>query len=255
VSHGSTDTARLGTFLLRRRIAEEVDEVVGPSGSAFAGRAEAGLLLRLLLPDDSYSNPIVLAIPPGGVVVGEPVADQLNAPLEALVVESLQLPGSKAPNLLGAIAPGASRLLGADRLKVLHLQPWAPEFLADCRQGDLARLEGLYREGRMAPQLDGRSAILVDDGLTSSLGVLAAVDSVRGAGAARVIFAAPLVSDPLRAELIREGVEVVRLAGDRIERAGIEHSLYGDEPVPSAVTALAILKRAARRVPGAWDHR
>jgi len=249
------DAGRMGTFALRRRLATQVDGLLGGSAALFGGRAEAGLQLRLLLPVAAYEKPFVLAIPPGGVIVAEPIADQLNAPLEALVVELLRLPGSALPVPLGAIASGARRLLDAAHLGALHVQPWAPGFLAECEQGDLAHLEGLYRDGRMAPDLAGRTAIVVDDGLTPSLGVLAAVDSARAGGATRVILVAPLVPDPVREQLIAAGVEVVRLAGDDEERSGLETALYGEEPPPSDRDALVVLRRAARRVPGAWLRR
>jgi len=186
------------------------------------------------------------------VIVAEPIADQLNAALEVVVVEMLQLPGATVGQPLGAIAPGARRLLPPDRLRALEVQPWAPAFLAGCEQGDLAHLEGVYRDGRMAPDLAGRTAIVVDDGLTPSLGVLAAVDSARAGGATRVILVAPLVPDPVREQLIAAGVEVVRLAGDDEERSGLETALYGEEPPPSDRDALVVLRRASRRVPGAW---
>jgi putative phosphoribosyl transferase len=155
---------------------------------------------------------------------------------------------------LGAIAPGARRLLPPDRLRALEVQPWAPAFLAGCEQGDLDRLESLYRGGRMAPDVAGLTAIVVDDGLTPSLGVLAALDSVRACRAGRLIYAAPLVPDPLREELLAAGVEVVRLAGDTQERTGLEAALYGDEAPPSDHAALAVLRRAAHRVPSAWNR-
>ncbi|HVD00588.1 MAG TPA: phosphoribosyltransferase family protein [Candidatus Dormibacteraeota bacterium] len=251
----SMDTARRGTFNLRRRMARQLVEVVGHRAPLFGGRADAGLQLRLMLPKQAYLRPVVLAIPPGGVVVAEPIADQLNAPLDVVVVELLQLPGSTVTNPMGAIAPGASRLLDPEALRDLSVQPWAPAFLAESEQDDLARLDGIYRNGRVALDLAGRSAIVVDDGLTPSLGLLAAMDSVRCATPARVILAAPLIADPVRRTLLEAGIEVVRLAGDDKERAGLGAFLYGEEQAPSEREALSILKRAARRVPGAWQRR
>jgi putative phosphoribosyl transferase len=248
------NTDRLGTFTLRRQIAGKVDAVLGSRAPLFAGRAAAGLQLRLQLPAGSYLKPVVMAIPPGGVMVAEPIADQLNALLDVVVIELLLLPGSTIPSPLGAIAPGARRLLGPEVLELLSVQPWAPGFLAECEQGDLARLDGIYRAGRTEVDLAGRTAIVVDDGLTPSLGLLAAVDSVRSAGAARVVVAAPLVSDPVRRQILDAGIEVVRLAGDDRERSGLETFLYGDEEAPGDQAALAILRRAARRVPGSWQR-
>jgi putative phosphoribosyl transferase len=246
------DTQSRGTFDLRRQIANRVDEVLGGRVPLFAGRSAAGLQLRLLLPADSYLKPVVLAIPPGGVAVAEPIADQLNAPLDVVVVELLRMPGATVLNTLGAIAPGARRLLDPAALKALSIQAWAPGFLAECEQGDLARLDGIYRAGRVALELEGRTAVIVDDGLTPSLGVLAAVDSVSSARPDRVIVAAPLVSNPLLEQLQDAGVRVVRLVGDDRERSGLESLLYGDEEPPSDQAALAVLRRASRRVPGAW---
>ncbi|HEY0781189.1 MAG TPA: phosphoribosyltransferase family protein [Thermoanaerobaculia bacterium] len=252
--NGAAQTARRGTFELRRMLAGRVDDLLGGSRPLLGGRAEAGLQLRLLLPADAYRKPVVLAIPPGGVLVAEPIADQLNAPLDVVVVEMLRLPGETVTSPLGAIAPGTRRLLGPEELRALSVQAWAPDFLAECEQDDLDRLENVYRSGRTSLDLAGRTAVVVDDGLTPSLGLLAALDSVRLSKPDRVIVVAPLVPDPLLRQLLDAGFEVVRLLGDEKERSGLSSLLYGDEPPPSDGVARAALVRAARRIPGSWQR-
>jgi len=157
----------------------------------FRDRGEAGA--RLADAVSGRTRPdraVVLAIPRGGVVVAVPVAEALDAPLDVVVPHKLGAPGN--PELaIGAIAPGV-RVLD-DRL--IGLLGVSEEYLDDevrRQEEEIGRRTHLYREGRDAPPLDGRDAVVVDDGVATGATAVAALRWARGQSAARVLFAAPV---------------------------------------------------------------
>ncbi len=137
---------------------------------------------------------MVLGLPRGGVPVAYEVARALGAPLDVIVVRKIGLPGQ--PELaIGAIASGgiAVREHAAERyIDALDL-PF--EQLASEEHAELERRERTYRPNAPPLQLDGQTALLVDDGLATGCTMLAAIRAARGAGAASVVVAAPIASD------------------------------------------------------------
>src|SRR5256714_15178008 len=171
----------------------------------FRDRTEAGPLLAAK-PAQSAQRPdvLVLALPRGGVPVAYEVARALGAPLDVYLVRKLGVPGHKEL-AMGAIATGGVRVLNEAVVGALHISPATIDAVAAAEQRELARRERLYRGTRPAPDVRGRTVILVDDGLATGATMPAAVAALRQQQPARIVVAVPIAApetcDELRAEV------------------------------------------------------
>lgn len=170
----------------------------------YAGRALARRLANLA----GRSDVMVLALPRGGTPVAYEVAKALHAPLDVLVVRKLGVPWN--PEFaMGAIASGGERLIDDMLVRELGISTRDVEEVASNEAYELERRERVYRGGRPAPDLRGRTVILVDDGLATGSTMRVAVRAARRQSPARVVVAAP-VAAPEACELLRgEADEVV----------------------------------------------
>jgi putative phosphoribosyl transferase len=170
----------------------------------YAGRA----LARRLALFAGRRDVTVLALPRGGTPVAYEVAKALHAPLDVLVVRKLGVPWN--PEFaMGAIASGGERLIDDMLVRELGISTRDVEEVASNEAYELERRERVYRGGRPAPDLRGRTVILVDDGLATGSTMRVAVRAVRRQSPARVVVAAP-VAAPEACELLRgEADEVV----------------------------------------------
>jgi len=170
----------------------------------FRSRLHAGKQLALALHEHVHGpDPIVLALPRGGVPVGFAVARDLSLPLDLLLVRKLGLPGHEEL-AMGAIGSGGVRVLNAHVVDAFHVAPATIE-TACAREGALIdRRELHYRGGRPPPALRGRLAILVDDGLATGATMRAAIAVARAGGAAGVVVAVPVGPPETCAALRRE---------------------------------------------------
>jgi predicted phosphoribosyltransferase len=170
----------------------------------YAGRALARRLANLA----GRSDVTVLALPRGGTPVAYEVAKALHAPLDVLVVRKLGVPWN--PEFaMGAIASGGERLIDDMLVRELGISTRDVEEVASNEAYELERRERVYRGGRPAPDLRGRTVILVDDGLATGSTMRVAVRAARRQSPARVVVAAP-VAAPEACELLRgEADEVV----------------------------------------------
>jgi putative phosphoribosyl transferase len=178
----------------------------------FRNRSHAGRLLAGRL--SQYANDpdlLVLALPRGGVVVGFPVADALNAPLDVVIVRKLGVPGH--PELaMGAIASGGVRILSKQLINHLGISMQAVEAVTAREQRELARREALYRGAAPAPQIRGRTVLLVDDGIATGATMRAAAELVRQQEPERLVIAVPVAPPSTCAELAVQADEIVCLA-------------------------------------------
>jgi len=158
---------------------------------AFRNRSEAGqLLAKRLTAYAGRSDVLVLALPRGGVPVGYEIARALGVPLEVFVVRKLGLPGHKEL-AMGAIASGAVCVLNDELVRALKVPGRVIEAVVAQELRELQRRERAYRNGRPAPEVRGRTEILVDDGLATGSTMLAAVVALRRLEPARIIVAVP----------------------------------------------------------------
>lgn len=157
----------------------------------FRNRVEAGQMLAKRLA--KYSNRpdvLVLALPRGGVPVGYEVALALNAPLDVFVVRKLGVPGHEEL-AMGAIASGGVRVLNGSVVEGLNIHDDVIDAVATQELLELERRERAYRDGRPAPEVQGRTVILVDDGIATGSTMKAAVEALRQLEAGRIVVAAP----------------------------------------------------------------
>src|SRR5262245_25330895 len=175
----------------------------------FRDRTEAGrYLARKLQAYTDRPDVIVLALPRGGVPVAFEVAQKLHAPLDVFLVRKLGVPG-REELAMGAIASGGVRVLNEDVVRYLNIPEEVIEEVAEQERQELERRERLYRGDRPAPEVRGKTVILIDDGLATGSTMRAAVRALRQQRPARVVVAVPVGSPDTCAEFSAEADEVV----------------------------------------------
>lgn len=179
--------------------------------SPFLDRRDAGRRLAGKLGGYAgRSDVLVLALPRGGVPVAFEVARALDAPLDVFVVRKLGVPGHEEL-AMGAVATGGVRVLNESLLDSLGIPQDVVDAVAAEEGRELERRESAYRGGRPAPEVEGRTAILVDDGLATGATMQAAVEALRRRNPARVVAAVPVASREAREALETRADEVVCL--------------------------------------------
>lgn len=132
----------------------------------------------------------VLGLPRGGVPVADEIARALGAPLDVFVVRKLGTPGR--PELaMGAIASGGIRILNDDVVKALRIDAAAIAEVTERETRELERREHAYRDERPPVRVQGKTVILVDDGVATGATMHAAVLALKQQKPSRLIVAVP----------------------------------------------------------------
>ncbi len=175
----------------------------------FKDRKHAGQVLAAKL--GAYANRsdvLVLALPRGGVPVAFEVAKALNAPLDIFAVRKLGLPGCEEL-AMGAIASGGVRVLNDEVVRSGEISEAAIETVALREQQELARRERLYRDNRPAPEIRGRTVILVDDGLATGATMRVAVVALQQLQPSSIVVAVPISAPETCSELSQAVSEII----------------------------------------------
>jgi putative phosphoribosyl transferase len=177
---------------------------------SFADRRDAGRrLARLLLPL-AAQNPVVVALPRGGLPVAKEVASALGAPLEILAVRKLGAPHNPEYGI-GAIVEDGTRLIDAEAVAVLGINGGALDAIVSRETAELRRRVALYREGRPALDLKGRTVIVVDDGVATGVTDTAALRALRRREPRRLILAVPVCAPDSASRLRAEADDLICL--------------------------------------------
>jgi putative phosphoribosyl transferase len=211
----------------------------------FINRQDAGRRLAQALIPLGLVDPIVLALPRGGVPIGYEVAAMLSAPLDILLVRKIGAPGHKEYGI-GALVDGAAphvvidaelaRRVGADQRYID--QQVAHEL------GEIERRRAAYRTGPSLP-LNGRTVIVVDDGIATGGTVRAALKALAKAEPARIILAAPLAPRAILPELEALCDDVVILASpDPFYAVGAHYQDFSQTSDEEVIHCLAASRQA-----------
>ncbi|MBW4047101.1 MAG: phosphoribosyltransferase [Proteobacteria bacterium] len=167
----------------------------------FEDRFAAGRALARALPAyAAHGDVLVLALPRGGVPVAFEVARALGAELDVLIVRKLGVP--RQPELaMGAISSGDALYLNDDLIALTGVTKAEIESVLEAEREELARRELLYRGSRPAVRVEGRTVIVVDDGIATGASMHAALLALRSKHPARIVVAVPVAPAQTRERL------------------------------------------------------
>ncbi len=158
----------------------------------FKNREEAGRqLVEQLIQYRNDSTAIILALPRGGVVVGYQLSVALHLPLDVFIARKLGAPDNPE-YALGAVGETEMVYLNPDAMTAYNLSEADIEELLRTQRHEIARRQGLYRQGRHLPTLTDRTVILVDDGIATGSTFFAAAKSIKRRKPRRLVGAIPV---------------------------------------------------------------
>jgi predicted phosphoribosyltransferase len=189
---------------------------------------------------------LVLALPRGGVPVAAEVARALEAPLDVFLVRKLGVPGHEEL-AMGAVASGGTRVLNPQLMDALDIPDEVMEAIDARERRELDRRQRAYRGERPPPDVEGRTVILVDDGLATGSTMHAAVQAVRRDRPARVVVAVP-VADPTVCEAMR-ATSSPWAPGTRTSRSSTTRRCARCSSAPAGSSARTACRCASSRAP------
>ena len=194
---------------------------------------------------DAYAgrdNVLVLGLPRGGVPVASEVAQALDAQLDVFVVRKLGVPGHEEL-AMGAIASGGTRVLNDEVVNGLGIDDETIARAVAAENAELERRERTYRGDRGPVEVEGRTVLLVDDGLATGSTMRAAVLAVRARNPDRTVVAVPVAAEHTCAELRADVDEIVCVqTPDPFDAVGL---WYDDFAPTSDEEVRALLEDAA----------
>jgi putative phosphoribosyl transferase len=187
----------------------------------FEDRVDAGRQLAERLAPYAEERPVVFALPRGGVPVGAEVSRSLGAPLEVIVSRKLGAPGQPEFGI-GAVAPSGVRVLNERAVRALGIEEDYLEMISARELAEAERRLKLFRGDRPYPDLERRTAILVDDGLATGVTARAALLALRRMNPRRLVLAVPVCALQT-AELLRSEADdlICLLAPANLEAVGL----------------------------------
>lgn len=183
----------------------------------FANRTEAGQALAREIVARGYDDPVVLALPRGGVPVAIEVARALGAPMDLVMVRKIGVPGQ--PEL------AAAAVVNGDDPQIVHneeimahvrLSHAEIERLARTQLDEIRRRRQVYLRGRTPVPVEGRTAIVVDDGIATGATMRASLKAVRRRKPANLVLAVPVAAPDTLAQMRHEVDEAICLYQPRV---------------------------------------
>lgn len=204
------------------------------SASMFKDRNDAGKQLAKKLEAYAGKDAVVLALPRGGVVVGYEAARALSLPLDIIAVRKVGHP-SQPEYAIGAVADDGTFLLNEEETRLVSAAALQKEIAKE--RAEARRRGGEYRSSMKPVDIEGKTALIVDDGIATGLTMRLAVRIAKARGAKRVIAAVPVAPHEAVRDLEEEGADkvVVLLPPEAFEGAvGAHYERFeqvGDEEV------------------------
>lgn len=176
----------------------------------FRNRPEAGRALAEALSKLGLVDPVVLALPRGGVPVAVEIARVLKAPMDLVIVRKVGAPGN--PELaVAAIVDGdpPDIVLNREIVEAYDLDDSQLHALIDRERPELERRRVVYRAGRSPISISGKTAVLVDDGAATGTTMKVAIRALKRRSPRKIVVAVPVAPPDVVAELAREADSVV----------------------------------------------
>lgn len=215
----------------------------------FADRIEAGRMLAEELAGKGYENPVVLALPRGGVPVGAEVAKALGAPLDLVLVRKIGVPWQPELALAAVVdGPHPEVVVNQDVWDAAHVNDQEFEKLKAREIQEIDRRREAYLQGRERVTIEGATVIVVDDGIATGATVRAALKALRRGKPKKLVLAVPVAPPDTVGKLRREVDELVCLqTPDPFYAIGI---FYHDFAQMSDQDVVDVLARSAAEAPG-----
>ena len=208
---------------------------------SFKDRADAGRKLALALGDYKNQQPVILALPRGGVPVAAKVAAALNAPLDLILVRKIGVPDQ--PELaMGAVVDGDEPLVvrNEDVIRFAGIDESEFNAVCDSELAEIERRRQRYLGSRERVEVAGRTAIVIDDGIATGATTRAALRAARMRKPKKLILAVPVAPTDSLAAMRQEADEVVCLETHRDFGAiGLYYSNFWPVPDEEVIELLA----------------
>lgn len=213
----------------------------------FADREDAGRQLAAALAKLNLTDPLIMALPRGGVPVAAVVADRLQAPLDLLLVRKLGAPG-EPEFAIGAVVDGKtpSVVLHDDTIDRMAIPDFYVRGQIAKQLASIAKRRRRYLGDTESTSLHGRQVVIVDDGIATGATVEAALKAVGQAAAGRVILAVPVAPAATIDRLRAKADEIVCLAMPRRFGAVGAHYREFDQVSDDEVVRLLTEARSRR---------
>jgi putative phosphoribosyl transferase len=221
----------------------------------FIDRHDAGRQLAKAVAALELDDPIVLALPRGGVPVAYEVAKALRAPLDLLLVRKLGAPRHEEYGI-GAVVDGANPqiVLNEEAMSIVRPPPGYVDAEVQRQLAELERRRKIYLGSHRALPTAGKTVVMVDDGIATGSTATVALRALRKAGAAKIVLAVPVAPDDVVEALRKECDEIVCLSTPRQFRAvGLHYEDFGQTTDDEVVELLR--DAAARTEPPTSDWR
>ena len=204
----------------------------------FRDREDAGNHLARELAKYRGENAVILALPRGGVVVGARIAEVLDLPLDIVVVRKIGHPDNPEYAVC-AVDEGGTLLCDEEAVRTIPKDWLEGEALRE--QNEALRRTRVYQAGRSKTEIEGKIAVLVDDGIATGLTVRAAIGSIKKQNPKKIIIAVPVAPHDVVMKLKKEADEVIVLL-DPLDFLGAVGAHYQYFPQVSDQEVIALLK-------------